>query len=133
MFSLESPHRGDSNKIRNIPFSIYKRKISLNYPKSAAVGFFFKGLKDQFETAVVNEPSVFEPLKFYCILYCQWICSTIKALEHVTISLNIFSFKIFVHSIQSMEFTNIKSLRCLVKVLYKLQLKPKIVISFIWN
>ena len=24
----------------NIPFSIYKRKISLNYPKSAAVGFF---------------------------------------------------------------------------------------------
>ena len=23
---------------------------------------------DEFETAVVNEPSVFEPLKFYCIL-----------------------------------------------------------------
>ena len=25
------------------------------------------GLKNKFETAVVNEPSVFEPLKFYCI------------------------------------------------------------------
>ena len=25
------------------------------------------GLKNEFETAVVNEPSVFEPLKFYCI------------------------------------------------------------------
>ena len=24
------------------------------------------GLKNEFETAVVNEPSVFEPLKFYC-------------------------------------------------------------------
>ena len=26
-----------------------------------------KGLKNEFETTVVNEPSVFEPLKFYCI------------------------------------------------------------------
>ena len=30
---------------------------------------FFWGLKNEFETAMVNEPSVFEPLKFYCILY----------------------------------------------------------------
>ena len=29
--------------------------------------FFSKGPKNEFETAVVNEPSVFEPLKFYCI------------------------------------------------------------------
>ena len=27
--------------------------------------FFSKELKNEFETAVVNEPSVFEPLKFY--------------------------------------------------------------------
>ena len=27
----------------------------------------FSGLKNKFEIAVVNEPSVFEPLKFYCI------------------------------------------------------------------
>ena len=27
---------------------------------------FSKELKNEFETAVVNEPSVFEPLKFYC-------------------------------------------------------------------
>ena len=25
------------------------------------------GLKNEFEIAVVNEPSVFEPLKFYCM------------------------------------------------------------------
>ena len=31
------------------------------------MGFFSKGLKNEFETAVVNEPSVFEPLKFYCM------------------------------------------------------------------
>ena len=28
--------------------------------------FFLKELKNEFETAVVNEPPVFEPLKFYC-------------------------------------------------------------------
>ena len=33
------------------------------------MNFFFWGLKHEFETARVNEPSVFEPLKFYCILY----------------------------------------------------------------
>ena len=34
---------------------------------SGAVGFFL-GHKNEFETAVVDEPSVFEPLKFYCII-----------------------------------------------------------------
>ena len=31
------------------------------------MGFFTMGIKNVFEIAVVNEPSVFEPLKFYCI------------------------------------------------------------------
>ena len=67
MFSLESPHRGDSNE--SIQYTIFniKKKITLNYPKSAAMGFYAKGLKNEFETAKVNEPSVFEPLKFCCI------------------------------------------------------------------
>ena len=43
------------------------KKNTLNYPKVAAMGFFSKGLKNEFETAMANEPSVFEPLKFYCI------------------------------------------------------------------
>ena len=50
----------------NIPFSIYRKKITLNYSASSAHGIFSKGLKNKFETAIVNEPSVFEPLKFYC-------------------------------------------------------------------
>ena len=45
------------------------KKDTINCPKSAAMSFFSKGLKNEFETAVVNEPSVFEPLKFYCILF----------------------------------------------------------------
>ena len=64
MFSLESPHRGDSNEYTQYTIFSMKRK----HPKlSAAMGFFSKGLTNEFETAVVNEPSVFEPLKFYCM------------------------------------------------------------------
>ena len=55
VFSLKSPHRGDSNEYTQyIIFNIEKR-ITLNYPKSAYMGFFSKGLKNEFETAVVNE------------------------------------------------------------------------------
>ena len=53
-------------KTHNILFSKLKRTpplIILNLQPDD----FFKGLKNKFETAVVNEPSVFEPLKFYCI------------------------------------------------------------------
>ena len=67
VFSLESPHRGDSNEYTQYTIFNIKKKITLNYPKTATMGFFLKRLKNEFETAVVNEPSVFEPLKFYCI------------------------------------------------------------------
>ena len=68
VFSLESPRRGDSNGCTKYTIFNMKKKNTLNYPKFAAMGFFSKGLKNEFETAVVNEPSVFEPLKFYCIM-----------------------------------------------------------------
>ena len=66
MFSLESPHRGDSNEYTQYTIFNIIKKNTLNYPKSAAMRLFYKGLKNEFETAVVNEPSVFEALKFYC-------------------------------------------------------------------
>ena len=30
------------------------------------MGFFSKGLENEFEITMINKPSVFEPLKFYC-------------------------------------------------------------------
>ena len=77
MFTLESPHRGDSNEYAQYTIFNMNEKNTLNYPKSAAMGFFCKGLKSEFETAMVNEPSVFEPLKVYCIKFettetCHW-------------------------------------------------------------
>ena len=51
-----------------IPFLTYKKeKLTLNFQVCSYV-FFFKGLKNEFEIAAVNEPSVFETLKVYCIL-----------------------------------------------------------------
>ena len=50
----------------NIPFFTIKVKDILYYPKSAAMEFFPRDLvSNMFETAVVIEPSVLEPLKFY--------------------------------------------------------------------
>ena len=68
MFSLESPHRGDSNVHIQYTIFITKNIITRDYSKSAAMGYFSYGLKNEFERDVVNE-SLFEPLKFYCIMY----------------------------------------------------------------
>ena len=66
VFSLELPHRGDSNEYTQYTIFNIKKKIILNYSNSAAMDFCSKGLKNEFKTAMVNETSVFEPLKFYC-------------------------------------------------------------------
>ena len=65
MFSLESPQRGDSNEYVQYTISQYKKE---NHPKLSQIcncRMCSKGFKKEFETAVVNEPSVFKPLKFY--------------------------------------------------------------------
>ena len=58
MLSLGSPHRGDSSEYTQHSIINIKKEITLNYPKYN---------KNEFEIAVVNEPSVFEPLTFYCM------------------------------------------------------------------
>ena len=68
VFSLESPQRGDSNEYTQDTMSQCKKE---NHPKSSQIcnyGICSKGPKNEFETAVVNEPSVFEPLKFHCTI-----------------------------------------------------------------
>ena len=62
LFTLELPHRGGSNEyIRHTIIDI-KKKITQIFPKYKYVcsyRIFSKGLKNGFEIAVVNEPSVF--------------------------------------------------------------------------
>ena len=66
---------------RNKPFP----NMIKNHPKLSQIcsyGICFKEPKNEFETAVANEPSVFEPLMFYCIYFSvyrrirkQWLIS----------------------------------------------------------
>ena len=64
-YLLLQEHRGDSNEY-TIYIIFYIKEITHNFPKSTAMGYFFKGLKNELETAVVYGPSVFEPPKVYC-------------------------------------------------------------------
>ena len=42
VFSIESPHRGDSNEYTQFTIFNMRKKNTLNYPKSAAMGLFPK-------------------------------------------------------------------------------------------
>ena len=68
VYSLESPRRNDSNQSTQHTFARQKKKISLNYPY-IVFGGNPCGLKNVFDSSMVNEPSGFEPLKFYCMLF----------------------------------------------------------------
>ena len=69
MFSLESPQQGDSNEYTQYTIFQYRKENLPKLPQICYYGICSKGLKNEFETVVVNEPSVFEPLKFYCIYF----------------------------------------------------------------
>ena len=64
-------NRGDSNEYTQHAIINIKKKNTLNYSKYNNVSsygiFFHSELKNEFEKPVVNEPSVFEPLKCYCM------------------------------------------------------------------
>ena len=95
MFSLESPHRGDSNEYTQYTIFNIKKKITLNYPKSAVMDFYSKGLKNEFETAVVNEPSVLETLKFYCIWLLSMVfngCHEKQVVSMISFTLDYFGY-----------------------------------------
>ena len=91
VFPLESPHRGDSNEYTQYTIFNMNKKDTINYPKPAAMFFFSKGLKNEFETAVVNEPPVFEPLKFYCSSFREHkkdIIELSSFLQHLNMDIN---------------------------------------------
>ena len=48
MFTLELSHRGDSNEYKQYTIFNMNKKNTINYPKSAAMGFFSRGLKNEF-------------------------------------------------------------------------------------
>ena len=66
MYSLELAHQGNSNEyILQFHNEIKKKNPTFFY--FVAIGRTSQGLKNEFELAMVNEPSVFELLRFDCI------------------------------------------------------------------
>ena len=57
-------HRGDSNEHTQYTIFNMNKKNTLNYPKSAAMGFFPRDSR-----MISKQP--FEPLEFYCICKTQ--------------------------------------------------------------
>ena len=54
----------------NIPFFQNEKEKHPKLSQTSSYGIFSKRLENEFERAMVTEPSVLEPLKFYCI-YCS--------------------------------------------------------------
>ena len=67
VFSLESPHQGDSNEYTQNTISQYEKENHPTLSQICSYGIFSKRPKNEFEAAMVNEQLGFEPLKFYCI------------------------------------------------------------------
>ena len=121
MFILESPHRCDSYEYTQYTIFQYEKE---KHPKLSQIGsyeIFSKGLKNEFERAMINEPSVFEPLKFYCILthklwsiLSDW-CSLLDQIHKcIIISMSILHLhaklgykKIFLFLIENCCFQNV--------------------------
>ena len=65
-----SQYRGNSNEYTQHTIFHIQKKIALIIPNLQLLDIS-KALKNEFETAVVNAPSVFVPLKVYCI--CEYV------------------------------------------------------------
>ena len=66
MFSLELSRQGDSNEYTQHTILKMKNRKSPIIILNPQLLDFSQGLKNEFEIAMVNEPLVFELLKFYC-------------------------------------------------------------------
>ena len=62
MFTLESPHRGDSNEYTQYTIFQYEKEKHPKLSQICSYGIFSMGFKNKFERSMVNEP-----LMFYCI------------------------------------------------------------------
>ena len=93
VFSLEPSHRGDSNEYTQytILYNIYKKE---NHPKLSQIcsyEIFSQGLKNEFEKAMVYEPSVLEPHLFiFCLLTYLLTYSSVVVVVVVVIAFSPF-------------------------------------------
>ena len=78
VYSNQNCLGGDFNEHKQHAIINIRKKIILNYLKHNVCSYriFSYGPKNGFQIAMVNEPSMFKPLKFYCIWgapVAQWV------------------------------------------------------------
>ena len=71
MFSLESPHIGNSNEYTQYTMFNIKKKISLNYPKSAVMRFF---PRDSRTSSVRKGKKAIRVRAIEVLLSFSWFC-----------------------------------------------------------
>ena len=67
VFSLELPHLGDSNEYTQYSIFNIKKEKSPEIILNLQLWDFFQGTQESVPNSRGNEPSVFQPLKVYCI------------------------------------------------------------------
>ena len=75
VYSLELPQWGNSNEYTRHTFLVKISKFPLNIPKSLswATERIFYGLKNQLESAMINEAMLSKSLKFYYTKYMAFL------------------------------------------------------------
>ena len=64
MFLSELLHWGDSDM--STRYTVFSLKKNHSIVPNLQVWDFYQGKQNEFQAAVINEPSVFKPLKVYC-------------------------------------------------------------------
>ena len=85
VFWLESPHRGNSNDYTQNTCTIFniKKKITQNYPKSAAMNFFWKGLEQVRNSSGKQANSV--PATEGLLYFDQYVFALPQLLQYLTL------------------------------------------------
>ena len=83
MFSLESPHQGDSNEYTKYAIFSKKNIFTLNYPKYAAMGFFSQGTPERVQNSHGKRATSVRAIEVLlynnAITYMEILCTEIKA------------------------------------------------------
>ena len=74
VFPLESAHRGDSNEYTHYTIFNIKKKITLNYSKSAAMGFFSRHSRKSGRNSRVKRAINVRAIEV--LLYFRWVIKT---------------------------------------------------------
>ena len=90
---------GDSNEYPQYTSFTIKKEIHPPLSQICSYGILFKGTQEEVRnTAVVNEPSVFEPFKFYCRLLQRHLCC-LSDLESEPVTDSLPAIHIFIQNI----------------------------------